>query len=165
MDTDIRVFLEHVSKICRQNFKLHEDQRRTEGTLHDDQYTFLIIAGSFLFKMRNLSDKTCREIKTRNNFFPDIMPFKRYCGKQMYSRASQMNSAHAQCMLYTYVYRHTLRICNTYCFSTATMVARTRLSVKRILPALFGIQMYQDTKPTSQYCDGCMLNASGSCWR
>ena len=25
--------------------------------------------------------------------------------------------------------RHTLRICNTYCFSTATMVARRRLNV------------------------------------
>jgi len=25
--------------------------------------------------------------------------------------------------------RHTLRICNTYCFSTAIMVARTHLSV------------------------------------
>jgi len=26
-------------------------------------------------------------------------------------------------------YKHTLRICNTYCFSTTTMVARTRLNV------------------------------------
>ena len=26
-------------------------------------------------------------------------------------------------------YRHTLRICNTYCFATATMVTRTRLNV------------------------------------
>jgi len=26
-------------------------------------------------------------------------------------------------------YKYTLRMCNTYCFSTATMVARTRLNV------------------------------------
>jgi hypothetical protein len=33
---------------------------------------------------------------------------------------------------------HTLRICNTYCFSTATTVARTRLNVTfiRTLPVL-----------------------------
>jgi len=32
-------------------------------------------------------------------------------------------------MLGTYGYSHTLRICNNYCFSTATLVAQTRLSV------------------------------------
>jgi hypothetical protein len=37
--------------------------------------------------------------------------------------------ARAHCMLDTYRYRHTLRICSTYCFSTATMVARPRLNV------------------------------------
>jgi hypothetical protein len=33
------------------------------------------------------------------------------------------------CMLDTEGYKHTLRICNTYCFPTATMVVRTRPSV------------------------------------
>jgi len=33
------------------------------------------------------------------------------------------------CMLDTYIYKHTLRICNTYCFSTATMVAWKRLDI------------------------------------
>jgi hypothetical protein len=37
--------------------------------------------------------------------------------------------AHAHCMLHTEGYKDTLRICNTHCFSTATMVARTRLIV------------------------------------
>ena len=37
--------------------------------------------------------------------------------------------AHAHYMLDTYGYKHALTICNTYCFSTATMVARTRLIV------------------------------------
>jgi len=31
------------------------------GTLHEDQYTFLIISRSFLLRMRNISDKSCRE--------------------------------------------------------------------------------------------------------
>ena len=32
------------------------------------------------------------------------------------------NRAHAFCMLDNYDYKHTLTICNIYCFSTATMV-------------------------------------------
>ena len=36
--------------------------------------------------------------------------------------------AHAHCMLDTLGYKHTLRICTTYCYSTATMVARKYLS-------------------------------------
>jgi len=49
-----------------------------------------------------------------------------------YCRAGQTtddNMAHAHCMLGTSGYRHTVRICNTYWFSTVTMVARTRLNV------------------------------------
>jgi hypothetical protein len=44
-------------------------------------------------------------------------------------QATDINMAHEHCMLGTLGYRDTLRICNTYSFSTATMVARTRLSV------------------------------------
>jgi len=39
------------------------------------------------------------------------------------------NMAHARCMLDIEGYKQTLRICNTYCFSTAPMVARPPLSV------------------------------------
>jgi len=44
-------------------------------------------------------------------------------------QATDENMAHAHCVLDTKVYTHTLRICNTHCFPTATMVARTLLSV------------------------------------
>jgi len=59
-----------------------------------------------------------------NNFFLKVMPFMRYVEK--YSRARQAtdyNTAHAYYMLDTQGYKHTLRIRNSYCFSTATMVA------------------------------------------
>jgi len=39
------------------------------------------------------------------------------------------DSAYAHFILDTQVYRYTLKFFNTYCFSTATVVARTRLSV------------------------------------
>ena len=51
---------------------------------------------------------------------------------EKYNRARQAtddNMAHAHCMLGNLRYRNTFRICNTYCFSTATMVTRTRLDV------------------------------------
>jgi hypothetical protein len=51
----------------------------------------------------------------------------------------QYNMTHAYFIMDTQGYRHTLRICNTYCFSTATVLARTRLNVTflRTLPLLF----------------------------
>ena len=39
------------------------------------------------------------------------------------------NAAHALCVLDNWGYRRTVTICNTYCFSTATVVTRTRLNV------------------------------------
>ena len=44
-------------------------------------------------------------------------------------KATDENMAHAQCMLDNHGYRQTLRICNTYCFCTVTVVTRTPLIV------------------------------------
>ena len=50
-----------------------------KGTLHEDQHTFLIISRSFLSRMRNVSDKSCRENQNTHfvvsNFFSKIGPF------------------------------------------------------------------------------------------
>jgi len=46
-------------------------------------------------------------------------------------QATDDNMAHAHCVLCTKGYKHTPRICNTYCFSTTTMVARTGLNMFR----------------------------------
>ena len=48
-------------------------------------------------------------------------------------QAAYDNMAHALWMQDTSGYKHTLRICNTYCFCTTTMVARTRLIVRLYL--------------------------------
>jgi hypothetical protein len=44
-------------------------------------------------------------------------------------QATYDNTARAHCILDTQGYKHTLKICNAYRFSTATMVTRTRLIV------------------------------------
>ena len=41
-------------------------------------------------------------------------------------QATDDNIAHALCTLDNEGYKHTLRLCNTYCVSTATMVSRMR---------------------------------------
>jgi len=74
------------------------------GTLHEDQYTFLIISRSVLLVMRNISDKICRENQNTyfmfKTFFSKIVPFIRYVEK--FCRAGQTtddNMAHARCLL------------------------------------------------------------------
>ena len=42
------------------------------GTLHEDQYTFMIIPCSVLLRMRNVSDKSCRENQSTHFLFSNI---------------------------------------------------------------------------------------------
>jgi len=44
------------------------------GTLHEDQYTILIVSRSVLLRMTNVSDKSCTE--NRNTFFVLYMFFE-----------------------------------------------------------------------------------------
>jgi hypothetical protein len=51
-------------------------------TLHEDQYTFLIISRSVLLRMRNVSDKSCRENQNTNFkliFFLNRTVYERVC--------------------------------------------------------------------------------------
>jgi len=71
-------------------------------TLHDDEYTFLVISGLVLLRMKNISGKICRE--TRNTRFV----FRKLCllwdNVEKYCRAEQTtddNMAHGHCMLDT----------------------------------------------------------------
>jgi hypothetical protein len=58
---------------------------RTTCTLHEDQYTFLIISRSIICITLSVSDKSCRENQNThfmfNTSFPKIVPFMRKHGK------------------------------------------------------------------------------------
>jgi hypothetical protein len=77
--------------------------------------------------MRNATGKICKEIKTHIlcsvNFF---FKFAEKCCRA--GQAINGNMAHVHCMLDTLGYKYTPTVRNTYCFSTATMVSRTRLN-------------------------------------
>ena len=84
----------------------------------------------------NISDKSSRANQNTyfifNIFLIENRAFYEIMWKILYSRAGQATDdsmAHSHCMLDNWGYRQTLRICKTYCLSTATMVARTHLSV------------------------------------
>ena len=49
------------------------------GTLHEVQYTFLIISHSVLLRMRNVSDKTCRENQNTHFIFSNSPPLPHNC--------------------------------------------------------------------------------------
>ena len=74
-------------------------------------------------------------------FFSKIVPFVKESGKNIVrvGQASHHTTTHAHCMQDTNGYRHTLRICNNYCFFPFNN-CRTNVSeccVIRTLPVLF----------------------------
>ena len=77
---NVRVFFENLLI----KFKFRYNKTIIMGTLHEEQYTFLIISRSVLLRMRNVSDR-CRENQNThfmfNNFFFLISPFTRWHGK------------------------------------------------------------------------------------
>jgi len=64
-------FFENVSM----KFKFHENLTRITGTLHEDQYKFMITSRSVLLSVRTISDKSCR--KNQKTLFSKIVPFMR----------------------------------------------------------------------------------------
>jgi hypothetical protein len=75
--------------------------------------------------------KAVEEVKT--HILYSVTVFRKSCRLwgivEKYSMRSQMTIWRMSISRLVYGYKHTLRICNTYRFSTATMVARTRLNV------------------------------------
>jgi len=71
------------------------------------------------------------------NSFPEIMSLidnvEKYYGA---GQTAHYNMPHSHCLLENWGYRHTLRICNTYCFFPTTMVAGACLSVTWYLSGL-----------------------------
>jgi hypothetical protein len=135
-------------------------------------YMFNISLNVFL-KMRNIWDKSCRENQNKYFMFKNFFPENRAVEEnvEIYCRAGQAtdnNMVHAHCMLATlrlYIHR---QLCNTHCFSTPTMPARTRLSVTLNVHWLYcydGVCLLRGTawifRCNSVDCQAVMLQ----CWR
>ena len=68
---DIRVFFENMSR----KFKFLLKLTKIMGTLHEDQYTFLIIIRSVLLRMTNILVKSCRENRNTHFIFGHLFFF------------------------------------------------------------------------------------------
>jgi hypothetical protein len=99
----------------------------------------MVISRRILFRMRNVSDKSCIENKT--HILYSVTFFQKSCrlwdNVEKYGRARQATDDNIiwrmrfACFINkaTDTHAHTLRICDTYCFCTTTVVARTRLNI------------------------------------
>ena len=109
-----------------------------QWVLYTKTNNFFWYLAHFFLEWEIISDKSCganQNTHFRVNFFfffppPKIVPFVRYVEKCCTpGQATDDSMAHAHCMLDARDYKHTLSVCNTYCFSTAIMVARSRVNV------------------------------------
>ena len=106
---------------------------------------FLSYLGQFFLEWKMFQTKVAEKIKT--HILCSVTFFRKSCrlwdNVEKFCRegwAADANKVHAHCMLDTWGYKHTHTICNVYCFSTATMVARKRPIVTlhvRCLSSLF----------------------------
>jgi hypothetical protein len=104
------LILECFSKNCREN--PNWNRTRTTCSLGEDQYTFLITCRWILLRMRNASDKSCRENQTTHvvigNFF--FKSCRLWDNAEKSCRAGQAtddNMANAHCMSDNKGYTHT----------------------------------------------------------
>jgi hypothetical protein len=135
--TDFReIWYEYLSKICRETSSFIKIGQERRFFTWKTCTRFLIISRSILVRMMNVSDKRRGNRNTRfTSIFNDFFFLKwrlLWDDVEKYYRTRQAafnKMARAHCMLDTLGYIHALRICNTHCIFTATMVARTRLNV------------------------------------
>ena len=59
---NIYVFFENLFR----NLTFHSNLTRITGILHEDHYTFFITSRSVLLRMKNVSDKSCKENRNTN---------------------------------------------------------------------------------------------------
>jgi len=126
------LILEYFSKICRENSSFVIEETKGYFTW---RLTYIsIISRSFLLRMRNVSDKKCRE---NHNTYLCIqkLVFRKSCplwgNVEKYCRMGPVTDQYGACALHgrLTLQIHTIKLSNTHCFSTAIMVAWTRLSV------------------------------------
>jgi len=57
----LNLTFESFSKNCPKNSSFNNIGQESRGTLHEDQFTILITSRSILLRMKNISEKLCRE--------------------------------------------------------------------------------------------------------
>jgi hypothetical protein len=118
---------------------------RITGTLHEDRDTFLIISRPILPIIINVSDRRCRENQNTHFMINNFSSKNRADCEIIWENFVEsdrprmaIGSMRIACWVTnaTHTHTHTHRICDTYCFSTTTIVTLTHLSVTSYVCAL-----------------------------
>ena len=124
------LIFEYFSSTCRRNSSFIKNSTRITGTLHEDQCTVLTISYQFFLEWQIFQTTFVEKFKTHIlcliTFFRKSCRFwdnvRKYC---RVGRATDDNMPHAG---YLRLQTHT-QTCDTYRFSTAAVVTRTRLII------------------------------------
>ena len=92
-----------ISRKCMRQFNWHCTPTRITCTLHEDEYTYFIIFRSFFFfRMRNVSNKICRENQNTHFMLDNIFFFEN-------------RAFHDRMWIYTHTHTHTYKYIYIYC--------------------------------------------------
>jgi hypothetical protein len=111
--------------------KLHENLTNITSSLYEDVFTFMTVSRWVLFRLRNILDKVVEKIKT--HILCSVTFFRKSCC--LWDNVEKIwRNQRGHGWRYKMEHGFTTRartqiVCKTYCFSTATMVSRTRMSV------------------------------------
>jgi hypothetical protein len=120
--------------------------KRLNTTLHEDQYTFTTLSGSALLRMRNVSDKSCRENQNTHFVFNNILPPENRAVCETVCKILQSRTGHGQ-------YNRRMRVA---CCITKATYAHSEYS---ILIAFHGNNCYANA--TERYVNtyiACLVN-------
>jgi hypothetical protein len=154
--SDIWAFSKYLSRA----FKFRKNLARIACTLQEDRWTFLKISRWILVRTRNISERVAEKIKARfmfNKLFLKSCPLWDNMAKYSRARIGHRRQYGACALHAGYLTVHTLTICNTHCFSTATAVPRTQLTVTVLctLSVLFSTNFVQNVfRPLQWRTDG-----------
>jgi hypothetical protein len=70
----MKFYISVFSEYLLRKFKFDYNLTTITGTSHEDRYTFVIISRSILLRMRNVSDKSCRENQNTHFVFSNFFP-------------------------------------------------------------------------------------------
>jgi len=127
-----------VKKNLSRKFRCHHNKKKKKCTWYEDQCTFMTISRTILLRMKNVSDRSCREnqntrFSLSNLFF---LSENRAVYKIMWKNAVEscmpqmkIRRMRFACRITKARIRNMFIIFNMYCFSTTTVVTGTRLNV------------------------------------
>jgi len=93
MDFD-KIWYFSIFWICMKGYQFSLKSGKNDvGTLLEDQYTFLIISCSFILRMRNVLEKSCKENQNTHFIFSDFFK-KLYCLWDMWKNIVEPDRQH-----------------------------------------------------------------------